>query len=37
MRLQSVELEEYGEIKEGTLVDASGEHTVIICNFIPRL
>lgn len=36
MRLQSVELEEYGEIKEGTLVDASGEHTVIIRNFIPR-
>lgn len=36
LRLQSVQLQENGEIKEGTLVDASGDHQVQIRNFIPR-
>jgi SAM-dependent methyltransferase len=36
MRLQSVQTEEYGEVKEGTLVDVSGKHIVPIRNFIPR-
>jgi 2-polyprenyl-3-methyl-5-hydroxy-6-metoxy-1,4-benzoquinol methylase len=36
MRLASVESEECGEIKEGTIVDASGKHQIFIRNFIPR-
>jgi len=36
MQLESVESEEGEEIKEGTLVDASGTHRVPIHNFIPR-
>lgn len=36
MQLKSVEAEEDGEIKDGTIVDATGKHTVWIRNFIPR-
>jgi 2-polyprenyl-3-methyl-5-hydroxy-6-metoxy-1,4-benzoquinol methylase len=36
MRLESVQAQEHGEIKEGKLVDASGNHHVEIRNFIPR-
>jgi 2-polyprenyl-3-methyl-5-hydroxy-6-metoxy-1,4-benzoquinol methylase len=36
MRLQSVQSEEHGEIKEGGLADLSGNHHVEIRNFIPR-
>ena len=36
MRLELVESQEHGEIKEGTIVDASGKHAVAIRNFIPR-
>ena len=36
MRLASVESEECGEIKEGTIVDASGKHQIFIRDFIPR-
>jgi predicted rRNA methylase YqxC with S4 and FtsJ domains len=36
MGLQAVEIEASGEIKQGTLVDASGKHVVPILNFIPR-
>jgi len=36
LRLQSVQSREHGEIKEGMLVDASGDHQVPIRNFVPR-
>jgi hypothetical protein len=36
LHLQSVQSREHGEIKEGMLVDASGDHKVPIRNFIPR-
>ena len=36
LRLQSVQSQEHGEIKEGMLVDESGDHQVQIRNFIPR-
>ena len=36
MRLQSFQSQEHGEIKQGMLVDESGEHQVEIRNFIPR-
>ena len=34
--LQSVQSREHGEVKEGTLVDESGDHQVQIHDFIPR-
>jgi 2-polyprenyl-3-methyl-5-hydroxy-6-metoxy-1,4-benzoquinol methylase len=36
LRLQSVQSQESGEIKDGTLVDASGADCVEIRNFVPR-
>jgi len=36
MRLESVKSQEHGEVKDGTLLDASGKHSVSIDNFVPR-
>lgn len=36
LRLQAIEVEEAGRIKEGTLEDASARHIVPIRNYIPR-
>jgi len=36
MRLQAVEEEAHGEVKQGRIVDESGSHIVNVENFIPR-